>query len=116
MAASITKTETISTVPYHVQALTVETLIADQLASLAHGGPYNSASTSTVKPFNVTCTVITPSNSLDPIFMSWENSTTVASTVSVRFSTSNGGDLTGAIVKLFVWFLDHGAGGIENFV
>ena len=44
--------------------------------------------------------------------MSWEASSTSANTVDVRFSVPQGGDITGAIVKMYVTFRESASGGI----
>ena len=74
--------------------------------SVAHGGP------SGVAPYKVSHVVTTAPTSRDPIGMSWEASSTSANTVDVRFSVPQGGDITGAIVKMYVTFRESASGGI----
>jgi hypothetical protein len=44
--------------------------------------------------------------------MSWESSSTSADTVSLRFTVPQGGDITGAKVKVYVTFKESASGGI----
>jgi len=45
------------------------------------------------------------------IGMSWESSSTSADTVSIRFTVPQGGDITGAVVKVYVQFKESAGGG-----
>ena len=85
----------------------LSSITAGALIALAHGGPSGAA------PHKVTHTVVTAPTSQDPIGMSWESSSTSANTVSVRFTVPQGGDITGAVVKVWTTFKDSAAGGIS---
>ena len=75
--------------------------------TVSHGGP------SGATPYKVSHVVTTAPTSRDPIWMSWEASSTANNTIDVRFSVPQGGDITGAIVKLFVTFREAASGGIS---
>ena len=85
---------------------TLSVITAGGLIAMAHGGP------SGATPYKVSHTVTTAPTSQDPIGMSWESSSTTANTVSVRFTVPQGGDITSAVVKVYVTFKDGAAGGI----
>ena len=80
-------------------------ITAGALIALSHGGPDG------VTPYKVSHTVVTAPTSQDPIGMSWESSSTSANTVSVRFTVPQGGDITGAVVKVWTTFKDSASGG-----
>ena len=75
--------------------------------TVSHGGP------SGVTPYKVSHIVTTAPTSRDPVGMSWEATSTANNTIDVRFSVPQGGDITGAIVKMHVTFRDSASGGIS---
>tara|TARA_R100000306_G_scaffold38569_1_gene38439 strand:+ start:46 stop:369 length:324 start_codon:yes stop_codon:yes gene_type:complete len=82
-------------------------ITAGALIALAHGGP------SGATPHRVSHTVVTQPTSQDPIGMSWESSSTSANTVSIRFTVPQGGDITGAVIKVYANFKEAASGGIS---
>tara|TARA_R100000458_G_C8071944_1_gene110355 strand:+ start:218 stop:547 length:330 start_codon:yes stop_codon:yes gene_type:complete len=86
---------------------TLSSITAGALIAMSHGGP------SGATPYKVSHTVTTAPTSQDPIGMSWESSSTSDNTVSVRFTVPQGGDITGAEVKVYVTFKDSAAGGLD---
>ena len=89
--------------------ITLNTITAGALTALAHGGP------SGATPKYVTHNVTTQPTSQDPVSMSWEASSTSANTVSLRFLVPQGGDITGAVVDVYVDFADAAGGGISGY-
>jgi len=83
----------------------LSSITAGALIALAHGGPSGAA------PHKVSHTVVTSPTSQDPIGMSWESSSTSADTVSIRFTVPQGGDITAAVVKVYVQFKESAGGG-----
>ncbi len=84
----------------------LSSITAGALIALSHGGPSGAA------PHRVSHTVVTAPTSQDPIGMSWESSSTSADTVSLRFTVPQGGDISGAKVKVYVTFKESASGGI----
>lgn len=84
----------------------LSSITAGALIALAHGGP------SGATPHRVSHTVVTAPTSQDPVGMSWESSSTSADTVSLRFTVPQGGDISGAKVKVYVTFKESASGGI----
>ena len=82
-------------------------ITAGALIALAHGGP------SGANVHRVSHTIVTAATSQDPIGMSWESSSTSANTVSLRFTVPQGGDITGAKVKVYCTFKEAASGGIS---
>jgi|TARA_Y100000310_G_scaffold222159_1_gene223828 hypothetical protein len=87
--------------------LQLSSITADSVTTLSHGGP------SGATPYKVTHTVVTAPTSRDPIGMSWEGSSTSNNTVDVRLSVPQGGDITAAVVKVYVAFKESASGGIS---
>ena len=85
----------------------LSSITAGALIALAHGGP------SGANVHRVSHTVVTAPTSQDPIGMSWESSSTSANTVSLRFTVPQGGDITGAKVKVYCTFKEAASGGIS---
>tara|TARA_Y100000310_G_C19967865_1_gene484128 strand:- start:120 stop:470 length:351 start_codon:yes stop_codon:yes gene_type:complete len=90
------------------QTIQLSSITAGALIALSHGGPTKAA------PHRVSHTVVTAPTSQDPIGMSWEASSTSADTVSIRFTVPQGGDITGAVVKVYVTFKESAGGGISH--
>ena len=88
------------------QTIQLSSITAGALIALAHGGP------SSATPHRVSHTVVTAPTSQDPIGMTWESSSTSDNTVSLRFTVPQGGDITGAKVKVYVTFKESAGGGI----
>ena len=86
---------------------TLSAITAGALIALSHGGP------SGATPYKVSHVVTTAPTSQDPIGMSWESSSTSDNTVSIRFNVPQGGDITNAVVKVYVTFRDAASGGIS---
>lgn len=86
---------------------TLSVITAGGLIAMSHGGP------SGATPYKVSHAVTTAPTSQDPIGMSWESSSTSNNTVSIRFNVPQGGDITNAIVKVYVTFRDGAAGGLS---
>ena len=84
----------------------LSSITAGALIAMAHGGPSGAA------PHRVSHTVVTQPTSQDPIGMSWESTSTANNTASVRFTVPQGGDITGAVVKVYVQFKEAASGGI----
>ncbi len=102
-----------STTPTRFGALTetrlqLSGITASSLEAVAHGGPTGAT------PYKVTCNVTTQPTSQDPITLSWEGSSTSADTVSLRFLVPQGGDMTNAIVDVYVLFKDAASGGLAQ--
>ena len=87
------------------QTLQLSSITAGALIALAHGGPTGAA------VHRVAHTVVTQPTSQDPIGMSWEAASTSADTVSIRFTVPQSGDITGAVVKVYVTFKESAGGG-----
>ena len=87
--------------------ISLSSITAGALIALAHGGP------SKATPHRVSHTVVTAPTSQDPVGMSWEGSSTDDNTVSIRFTVPQGGDITGAKVKVYVTFKESAGGGIS---
>ena len=85
----------------------LSSITAGALIALAHGGPSGAA------PHRVSHTVVTQPTSQDPVAMSWEASSTSANTASIRFTVPQGGDITGAVVKVYCTFKEAASGGIS---
>lgn len=70
-----------------------------------------------VTPFRVSFMVSTPATDLSPVFCAHvEGSvdlTAGANTIALVFDTIVGGDLTGAVVKVFIEHLAQASGGIS---
>lgn len=94
-----------------VVQINCSTLDAGLEVDVAHGGP------SGATPYNVTCTVITPPTDGSDVKFSWiqaDNDTT-NNEIRVQFDTEAGGDLTGAVVLLHVYFNQAASGGLSTF-
>ena len=86
--------------------IALSSITAGALIALAHGGP------SSATPHRGSHTVVTAPTSQDPVGMSWESSSTSADTVSLRFTVPQGGDISGAKVKVYVTCKESASGGI----
>jgi len=68
-------------------------------------------------PFRVMFEVTTPADDLSPVFCAHVedsfDSTDGANTIALVFDTVVGGDLTGAVVKVFIEHLSQASGGIS---
>ena len=82
-------------------------ITAGALIAQAHGGP------SGATPHRVSHTIVTQPTSQDPVAMSWESSSTSNNTASIRFTVPQGGDITGAVVKVYCTFKEAASGGIS---
>ena len=89
------------------QKIKINTIMAGAPFALAHGGPAGAT------PKMVTHNVTTQPTSQDPVTMSWEGSSTTDNTVTLRFVVPQGGDISGAVVDVYVDFEDAAGGGIS---
>lgn len=91
-----------------VRKIVVSSMTADQLEDVAHGGP-SGCKASFVLPI-----VTTRATSGDPVSVSWERAgdSTANNTIRVRASVPVGGDITGAVVDLYIFFVAQASGGI----
>ena len=86
--------------------LQVSSITDASTTTIAHGGPNG------VAPDKVSHVVVTAPTSRDPVGMSWEASSTANNTIDVRFSVPQGGDITGAVIKMHLTFREAASGGI----
>jgi hypothetical protein len=107
MAAAITERRLVASRPFLIEELTLITLEAGQQVVVTHQG------TDGVAPFRAMMNVTTRATDGSPVLMSYESSDTSLDTVTLRFDTEVGGDLTGAVVKVFLEWHESADGGIS---
>jgi len=87
----------------------LSTLTAGLEEDAEHGGPAGA------RPFNVTCSVITPPTDGSDVKFAWlqADDDTTNDEVRVKFDCQAGGSLDGAVVLLHCYFMDAASGGLE---
>jgi hypothetical protein len=106
MAATIGSPKDVQISPWPVTETQFSAIVAGLEEEFAHGG-YAAA-----RVQNVRMTVTTPPTSNDPVLFSWikADDDTTNGTVTVKFDTTPGGDLTGCVASVFVEFADMKGG------
>jgi hypothetical protein len=96
-------------IPEVCNVIQVSTLDAGVDVNQAHTGP------SGARAYKVDHTVITKPTDGSDVKFEWDgaNDSTTNNTIRIRFDTEAGGSLTGAVVKLFVYFGGVASGGIS---
>ena len=110
MAASVSSKGAVINTPHQVVAVEVSSMEPGVTVNVAHGGP------SGAPVIYITHEVITRATSRDVIEVSHlRGSDSLAnSTVAVAFDTISGGDLAGAVVRLYCHFAAHASGGLTD--
>ena len=110
MAATVTAVGIKQSVPMLVSEVQLSALVAAVTENIAHSGP------SGVAPDYVSVEVVTPPTSKDAVL--WRHiegsDSTANNTVAMQFDTVPGGDLTGAVVKMYCTFIPQASGGLTN--
>jgi hypothetical protein len=88
--------------PMLVRSFELSVMTSDQQEVVTHGGPL-------ATPETVSFYVTTRPTDGSQISMEWVSSSTANGTVTLRFYSDGLGDLTGAVVRVHLTFLDHAA-------
>ena len=109
MAATISKQKTLRDWPNLIREVEVSSIVGDQSEDIAHGGPDGLVAK------EIQMEIVTPPTS--PCTFSLQRSLaddtiTGTETSRVKFATEDGGDMTGAVVKLRFHFYASASGGI----
>lgn len=93
--------------PFHVSVVDVSTLEPGATVNVAHGGPTGA------EVLMVTHEVTTRPTSRDVVEVSHlrASDSTTNDTAAVAIDTTDVGDLTGAVVRLYFWFVEAASGG-----
>lgn len=96
--------------PFHIDVVEISTIDPGVTIDVAHGGP------SGAECMMVTHEVTTRATSRDVIEVSHLRASDSASgdTVAVAIDTTTGGNLAGAVVRLYLWFVESASGGNRN--
>ena len=110
MAATVTFVKVKQSVPELVTEIQISGLQALVQVDADHAGPAG------VVPDYVDFELVTQPDSKDPVFMSHleDEDDDSGDTVALVFDTIPGGDLTGAVVKVYCRFLAQASGGLTN--
>jgi hypothetical protein len=106
MAATVNLKKSVLAVPFGLYEWTLSSLTSDALEALVYGD-YTEQT-----PDWVDFCVTTQADDHSDISLDWVSTTASSSTINVRLKAENGGDLTGAVVKVRAWFYAMGQGGI----
>jgi hypothetical protein len=107
--AIATSVEKLFDVPVVCTEIVCSTLDAGLDVDISHGG------VSGLAPVRVHHTVTTAPTDNSPVLFEWDksNNDTTNDTIRVKFDTTDGGSLTGAVVSVFVYWGGIGSGGIS---
>ncbi len=106
MAATVDGKRTVLAAPFGIYEWQLSALTSDALETLTFSD-YTGQT-----PDRVDFFVTTQADDHSDISMDWVSTTASSSQVGVRFKAENGGDLTGAVVKVWAYFFAMGQGGI----
>jgi len=94
--------------PYLVRSVQLSTIVPNASLDLTHGGP------SGASPMAVGYDVLTEATSGDPV-VAIEHYPLLdvpdSGTTRLKIKTVGGGDLTGAVIRVLLYFVDRAAGG-----
>jgi hypothetical protein len=110
MATAATTASELSQWPFLVTFQDLTTIEPDQPMDLSHGGPTGASVTWVTHEVRV---APTSKDVIDVRHIAASDSTS-NDTARIEVSTPDGGDLTGATVRVFYWFIPQGAGGISS--
>ncbi len=112
MALTASNKKLLTSSPYVLCTIDCSTLVAGASETITLPTTISGAWPSGVAPDRVSFTVTTPPTSNDPVFMSYTGNSTTNNTITVKFDTTSGGSLTGAVAKLELRALAQATGGI----
>jgi hypothetical protein len=108
MATTQTNKGQILNWPLQVACVELSAILAGEPVDVTHSGP----SGASVKWMTYEITEMPTSHDVLFVVHDKENDSTTNNTARVTVETQPGGDLTGAIVRCYFWFVDAASGGI----
>jgi hypothetical protein len=98
----------IQAVPYPLAYVDLESVSVGEQVTI----PYPPNSPTGVLPDSISLEVLTRPTSRNPVHLSSWSANNSTNQITVVLDSSFGGDLTGAIVRLIIRWIDQGGGGL----